>query len=152
MGHRSRKQRQRFACGHRGFGQYCHRCASQSARRRQRRSHGISVSPLSPSPVRQCRSTARQFWRQSFAADPVDLSHLPQKIVLKARLILARLAAGEGFWQVLGQRMSHDRSLIRIPVGYRYRLLCRLEDHQLWPLQVMSHETYNRVARNRMKL
>jgi hypothetical protein len=82
----------------------------------------------------------------------VDLSQLPQKIVLKARLILAKLATGAGFWQVLGQRMSHDRSLIRIPVGYRYRLLCRMEGNQLWPLRVMSHETYNRVARNHLKL
>ena len=26
MGHRRRKQKKNFKCGHRGFGQYCHLC------------------------------------------------------------------------------------------------------------------------------
>ena len=157
MGHRSRRHRQRFSCGHRGFGQYCHRCTSQEILRQKRRERRRSVqeSQIREAPRQaQCQQcpAARQHWQQSFATDPVDLSQLPRGIVLKARLILARLAAGAGFWQVLGKRMRFDRGLIRIPVGHRYRLLCRRSGDRLWPLRVMSHETYNRVVRNQLKL
>ena len=137
MSRRSRKHKKRFACGHRGFGQYCHCCAD---RRRLREAK------------QQQRSCQRQQWKATFAHDPIDLRRLPKAIVLKARQILAALSQGEGFWKFAGKRLSFDRSLIRIPVTYRYRLLCRLRGNDMTPLQVLSHEAYNRVARNRTRL
>ena len=46
-----------------------------------------------------------------------------------------------------GRRFNFDRTLLRIPVSYRYRLLCRWQSGQIIPLQVLSHESYNAVAR-----
>jgi hypothetical protein len=48
-----------------------------------------------------------------------------------------------------GKRLSFDRTLLRIPVTYRYRLLCRWYSNQVIPLQVLSHEAYNAIARNK---
>jgi hypothetical protein len=51
-----------------------------------------------------------------------------------------------------GVRMNFDRTLIRIPVGRRYRMLCREQDGQVVPLRVLSHEQYNAYASNRRQL
>ncbi|MDX2240082.1 MAG: hypothetical protein NW224_05295 [Leptolyngbyaceae cyanobacterium bins.302] len=68
---------------------------------------------------------AKQQWKQTFAADPIDLTHLPKPIVIKTRQILAALEQGVSPAQLQGKRFSFDRTLLRIPVTYRYRLLCR---------------------------
>ena len=143
---RSRKQLKQFNCGHQGLGQYCHRC--------------IRVAEPSQMPVMMdavvyrpkkaaSKNTAKQQWRQSFAHDPIDLTHLPKPIVIRARHILASLnqVVAPGLMQ--GKRFNFDRTLLRIPVSYRYRLLCRWQSRQIIPLQVLSHESYNAVARNK---
>ncbi|MDX2214578.1 MAG: hypothetical protein SFY66_14910 [Oculatellaceae cyanobacterium bins.114] len=61
---------------------------------------------------------------------------------------MADLQNGVSLYQLRGRRMSFDRNLIRIPVTYRYRLLCYQQMTQITPLKVMSHETYNSIARN----
>lgn len=136
MVRKRRKYRKRFACGHRGFGQVCHCCAER------RRGKQAQV---------QRRQRLREAWQAGFAEDPIPLSHLPRQVVQKARSILQRLEQGTGFWQLLGKRLSFDRTLVRLPVGYHYRLLCRMEGNDLTPLEVMSHESYNRIARNRSR-
>jgi hypothetical protein len=93
--------------------------------------------------------TAKQQWQASFAQDPIDLTHLPKPIVLKTRKILAALEQGMAPSQLQGKRLSFDRTLLRIPVTYRYRLLCRWYSNQVIPLQVLSHEAYNAIARNK---
>jgi hypothetical protein len=157
---RSRKHRQRFACGHRGFGQWCHCCATNDSRRVRAiaSTHG-SVCPFpairsrqsdaSHSPKRRVQAVTwdKQAWNQSFATDAIDLRRLPRAIVLKARGILAALAQGTGYWQLKGKRLRGDRTLVRIPVSYRYRLLCRMEGDRLMPLKVLSHEDYNPLVR-----
>ncbi len=95
---------------------------------------------------------AKQQWQQRFAADPIDLTHLPKPIVLKTRQILAALEQGVSPAQLQGRRFSFDRTLLRIPVGYRYRLLCRWYCDRIVPLQVLSHEAYNAVARNKKQI
>ena len=143
---RSRKRLKQFNCGHRGFGQYCHRC--------------IRVAEPSQVPVMTdavvyrpkkaaSKNTARQQWRQSFAHDPIDLTHLPKPIVIRARHILASLNQGVVPRSMQGKRFNFDRTLLRIPVSYRYRLLCRWQADRIVPLQVLSHESYNAVARNK---
>lgn len=95
--------------------------------------------------------TKRQ-WTQTFAADPIDLAHLPKPVVLKTREILAALEQGVPPSQLQGKRFSFDRTLLRIPVGYRYRLLCRWYCDRIVPLQVLTHEAYNAVARNKKQM
>ena len=151
---RSRKRLNQFNCGHRGFGQYCHRC--------------IRVAEPSQVPVMTdvvvyrpkkaaFKNTARQQWRQSFAHDPIDLTHLPKPIAIRVRHILAslnqgvapRLMQGKRFNFALLRRYRKGRTLLRIPVSCRYRLLCRWQSGQIIPLQVLSHESYNAVSRNK---
>lgn len=134
MGRRSRKYRKRFPCGHQGFGKFCHRCATAKAL--------LTVSLLE-------RQRTRQQWQESFLQDCVDLTHLPKAIVLKARQVLSALQGGISLSQLRGKRFSFDRRLIRIPVTYRYRLVCRQHDEGIVPLKVVSHETYNSIAHNR---
>jgi hypothetical protein len=91
-------------------------------------------------------------WQASFAHDPLDLTHLPKPIVLKTRRILAALDQGTAPSQLQGKRFNFDRTLLRIPVSYRYRLLCRWESDRIVPLQVLTHEAYNAIARNKSAL
>lgn len=133
MSRRSRKHRKHFKCGHRGYGQYCHRCADAKKLKTARRSE---------------KQLARQQWQQSFLSDSIDLTHLPKKIVLKARQVIDALQQGISLHELRARRLSFDRNLIRIPVNYRYRLLCQQENSSISPLKVMTHETYNPIARN----
>ena len=85
-------------------------------------------------------------------SDEVDLSHLPRKSVLKARQVLADLKAGESLHRLRGKRLSFDRTLMRFPVGYRYRLVCRQGANGVLPLGVMSHEDFNAVGGSRRRM
>jgi hypothetical protein len=134
MSRRSRQYRKRFKCGHRGFGEYCHCCAAAKARREL-----ISME----------RRQVRQVWQQQFEVDPIDLTKLPKAIVRKARQVLEVLKTGENLFRLGGKLFQFDRSLIRFPVTYRYRLLCRWGDAGITPLKVVSHEDYNAIARGK---
>lgn len=77
------------------------------------------------------------------STDPIDLTELPARVADRARTILAALAAGEAWSKFKGKRMRHDRKVISVPIGRRYRLLLRIEDGVLQPLSCTSHEQYN---------
>ena len=98
------------------------------------------------------QQTAKRQWQDLFADDPIDLTHLPKPIVIKTRQILTALNQGMAPSQLQGKRLSFDRTLLRIPVTYRYRLLCRWYANQIIPLQVLSHEAYNAIARNKKRV
>jgi hypothetical protein len=142
---RHRKRRSQFACGHRGFGRYCRRCirATEPAQ-----GPVISEVVITPPPKAAAKTLAKRQWQQSFGQDPIALNHLPKPIVIKARRILEALNQGVAPGQLQGKRFTFDRTLLRIPVSYRYRLLCRWQAGRIVPLQVLSHEAYNAIARN----
>jgi len=133
MSRRSRKHKKRFDCGHRGFGQYCHYCADRKKRRLAAKAE---------------KKAARQRWKALFEQDCIDLRALPKKAVKKARQILDSLDAGVHYWQLSGKRIPAVRNVIRIPIGYRYRLLCRDDGDQVTPLEVLTHEDYNPLLQN----
>ncbi|HHP7244721.1 MAG TPA: DUF7682 family zinc-binding protein [Elainellaceae cyanobacterium] len=137
---RCRRYRKRFACGHRGFGQYCHCCADRQRQQTQKQSQRQAQ--------RTARALQRQQWQATFAHDSIDLRKLPPKMVLKVRSLLTAIDQGATYWQLSGKRLIGRRNLIRIPVSYRYRLLCWDNGESLQPLQVMSHEAYNAIARH----
>jgi hypothetical protein len=78
----------------------------------------------------------------------LDLTRLPPVVAQKAQHILAALAAGQSLKTLKAKRFAFDRSLIRVPVTYRYRLLCRQVGSRIFPLKLLSHEAYNSIARN----
>jgi hypothetical protein len=83
-------------------------------------------------------------WEASFETDPIELHHLPTpKLVLRAREILEALAHGAPWHQFNGKRLNHDRNIISVPLGRRYRILFRTDEGSPQPVEVLSHEAYN---------
>jgi hypothetical protein len=125
-----------FSCGHSGKGQFCHACA---AAEKSRQGHQLE------------RDEARAQRRRAAEDDHVDLSivsHL-SAVQRQAREILRKVSAGEHPFSLNGKPLrSCCGQVISIPVGRSYRLL--FDAPTLKPLQLLSHETYNRVADRRL--
>ena len=114
-----------FPCGHKGKGQYCHRCEQVSRRRQQRRAE-------------------QQRWAQQFANDPINLRRLPQRsLINKARAIIAAIAAGQSHTAFKGKRLNHDRTVISVPVNRDYRLIYYDTGAGFELKDLMTHEEYN---------
>jgi len=142
MSDRSRKHKKRFACGHRGYGRYCHRCAERA----------MEKGYTSKQQRFRQRRHKREQWQALFAGDAIELSHLPKTIVKKARAVLSSLQQGTHYWQLSGKRLEMMRNVIRIPVTRRYRLLCQDDGDQVVPIKVISHEDYNPLTRSPKRL
>lgn len=115
-----------FACGHRGRGQYCHRCRQEEQQKEEAR--------------HQKRARAHHL-----ASAPVPLDHLPEKVALKALKIMRMIESGSPYTDFRGKRLRTMglRHIISIPVGWSYRLICRETEGRLRFVEVISHETYN---------
>lgn len=118
------KRKKLFPCGHRGFGQVCHRCVQKQAEYEHRKEQKNS-------------------WEATFDRDPIDLRALPKNVVLKAREIIDGLEQNRDYREFRGKRLRHDRLVISIPVTRNYRLICRDGGADLIPEAVISHEEYN---------
>lgn len=118
------RRKKTFPCGHRGYGQICHRCAQENK-------------------AREAKKLQKQEWESTFERDPIDLSHLPAHVVLKARSILAGLASQKNYREFGGKRLRHNRWVISIPVTRNYRMICHDNGSLLVPYAVLSHEDYN---------
>jgi hypothetical protein len=125
-----------FPCGHTGKGQFCHTCAA------------VEKSKHSQKLEREETRAAKQ---RAAEEDHVDLSivkHL-SAVQRQARQILRRVRAGEHPFSLNGKLLrSTAGQVISVPVGRSYRLL--FDAPTLEPLQLLSHETYNRVANQRL--
>lgn len=118
------KRKKVFPCGHRGYGQFCHRCEQEQK----------AIAN---------KQKQRQEWAQTFEEDAIDLRHLPKNVVLKAREILQAIATQGDYRQFHGKRLRHDRQVISVPVTRHYRLICRDHEGKISPEAVISHEDYN---------
>ncbi len=123
LGFMSRRKKL-FPCGHRGYGQTCHRCLQESL-------------------VLQQKQQQKKQWEQTFAQDPIDLTNLPTHVVLKARSIISALQEQKSYREFGGKRLRHNRLVVSIPVTRNYRMLCRDCGNFLVPKEVLSHEDYN---------
>lgn len=113
-----------FPCGHKGYGQNCHRCLQERFAREQKKQQ-------------------KQQWEDTFAQDPIELRHLPAHVVNRARTIIAALQTQRNYREFGGKRLRHDRFIVSIPVTRNYRMLCRDCGNFLVPEEVLSHEDYN---------
>ena len=120
------RRKKKFPCGHRGYGQLCHRCAQKQAEQEQKKQHKLE-------------------WEATFQQDPIDLRNLPKKVVVKSRLVIQQLQIQSDYRQFHGKRLRHDRSIVSIPITRNYRLICRDCGQFLAPEAVISHEDYNVV-------
>ncbi len=118
------RRKKKFSCGHRGYGQICHRCQQEQVDRTNKKQRKDS-------------------WEETFERDPIDLRTLPKNVVIKARNIIQDLETKKSYLDFRGKRLRHDRFAISIPVTRKYRLLCRDRGSFLVPEAVVSHEDYN---------
>lgn len=125
------RRKKTFPCGHKGYGQKCHRCAQDKAAQEQ------AVRSLAE------KRQQKMEWEASFDNDPIDLRALPDYVVIKARNIIDGLNERRNYREFGGKRLRHDRRIISIPVTRNYRMLCRDEGNIMIPEAVLSHEDYN---------
>ncbi len=118
------RRKKTFPCGHKGYGQICHRCIQEQN-------------------SWEAKQQEKQAWQSTFADDPIDLRDLPKNVVMKARQILNGLADHRDYREFHGKRLRHDRFIISIPVTRNYRLICRDRGDGVAPEMVISHEDYN---------
>ena len=118
------RRKKKFPCGHRGYGQVCHRCAQKQANLAEKRQQ-------------------KNEWESTFDQDPIDLRALPKNVVIKARTIIRGLQDQRSYRDFRGKRLRHDRLVISIPVTRNYRLLCRDRGTFVDPEEIVSHEDYN---------
>lgn len=126
------KRKRIFPCGHRGYGQACHRCTQQLLAQQ----HYVEV-------VIAEKQTKKQEREASFARDIIDLRGLPDHVVTKARAIIAALGENKNYRDFGGKRLRHNRLIVSIPVTRNYRMLCEDCGTFLIPQKVLSHEDYN---------
>jgi hypothetical protein len=118
------RRKKTFPCGHKGYGQTCHRCDQEQKALEEKRQQ-------------------KQEWESTFAEDPIDLKALPAHVVVKARAIIAGLQSHNNYREFGGKRLRHNRCIISIPVTRNYRMICRDHGSLLEPQAVLSHEDYN---------
>lgn len=141
-----------FPCGHSGKGRFCHRCQAaiheQEAAANAAATNGSSVNGNGkhhePRAGDEEAKADKEAWRETFEADPISLKHLPSRnLVIRARQILSEIDKGAPWHQFNGKRLQHDRNVVSIPLGRRYRILFRTDDGAPKPVEVLSHEAYN---------
>jgi hypothetical protein len=115
-----------FTCGHSGKGQYCHECARQAAEA-------------------QKVAESRRAHMERIASAPIPLHALPAEVAEKARRVIEDLSSGKPYMDFKGKRLTTmgQREVISVPIGRRYRLICRQQSGGLEFVEVISHEVYN---------
>lgn len=93
----------------------------------------------------QAALQARLDWHQRLASAPVPLDGLPKPIAEKAIQIMTALKNGKPYMEFRGKRLlaMGKRHVISVPIGQRYRLICRKKTEGLRYLEVITHEKYN---------
>lgn len=127
------RRKKTFPCNHRGYGQTCHRCASDV----------IHASLVQQQSALEEKRQQKQEWESTFAQDPINLKNLPTHVVVKARTIIAALQTHNNYREFGGKRLRHNRWIISIPVTRNYRMICHDRGSLLVPHAVLSHEDYN---------
>lgn len=139
-------RKQTFPCGHVGKGRSCSRCPSASPPAPSPKAapspNSPSVAKAEPEPLES--KADKEAWRETFESDPIPLTHLPSRgLVVRARLILSEINKGAPWHQFNGKRLNHDRNVVSVPLGRRYRIVFRTDDGPPKPIEVLSHEAYN---------
>lgn len=118
--------RQSFPCGHRGRGQYCHRCRQEQD-------------------TTQAREAVREDRRDLADLLGVAISEFPERILRRAAAMVRQvLADGLPALRALGAKkiLSAD-GVLSVPIGHRYRLLFAVEQDRARYLALLSHSDYN---------
>ena len=129
----ARKRKKTFPCGHKGYGQICHRCEEERKAREKQQE------------VKAQKRQEKQEWKKTFDDDQIDLTGLMPNLVIKARNIIDSLKDGQDYRNFGGKRLNYNRQVISIPLNRDYRMICHDVDGKPTPQSVVSHEEYNRT-------
>lgn len=129
-----------FDCGHRGCGQFCHRCANEQKAAQASQAGAAAklhprTDPVESERLRELKSAA--------ASAPIDLSaarSLPS-VLERALDLLAKLDAGTHPLALGGQKLTSRGGDFSVQVGLRHRIL--IDAQSLKPSRFLSHEAYN---------
>ena len=126
-----------FKCGHRGKGQYCHRC-QQSKTERERKLKKERA-------IQERKEKARE--QSQFLKDKgiiFDANGTPQNVIEKAWQIVKKISEGISPFHLKGKKLKQGKNLISIPIGRNYRLLCLETLSSYKPFHLLTHENYNK--------
>jgi hypothetical protein len=129
-----------FPCGHKGKGQYCHRCEQEQKELIQKQQEqAVQQQAL------LYQKEEAQRWKALFDQDTIDLRALASQklLVEKARDIIAAIEAGQSYTDFKGKRMRFDRDVISVPLGYDWRLIFYPINGRYVCQELLSHEDYN---------
>ena len=73
---------------------------------------------------------------------------LPLAYKNKALHIIHKLHKGKSYLQFKGKRIRRRHSVISIPIGRRFRLVCTDIGGKIIPQSIMSHEKYNHFLKH----
>jgi hypothetical protein len=115
-----------FSCGHTGKGQYCHRCVQEEERQKK-------------------EAQAKNDWNSMLSGSPVRLDHLPKEVAKKTLRVMVDLNEGKTYQDFKGKRMITMglREIVSVPIGRKYRLICKAGNGPPEYIEVITHEEYN---------
>ena len=117
-----------FPCGHKGLGQYCHRCHNKTQEieaKKQKREERLSKQK----------------------SLPVNVKGLPEHIVKKGLKKIAKIEGGAVHTAIGGKKLSNRSDIVTVPLGPTYRLILSKDGKAIEPEAILSHQKYNRVIR-----
>jgi hypothetical protein len=76
----------------------------------------------------------------------LDIQDVPLPVRSKTERVMLKLASGTNYIELGGKKLWEDRNKqsVSIPLGRKYRMICRLEDGRAVPVKVLTHSQYNR--------
>lgn len=77
----------------------------------------------------------------------VTTKKIPRNIIEKANEIYLKLLNGCNYRFFKGKKISKNKSYVSIKLGYHYRFLCKIIDHQILPVLVSNHDKYDRFLK-----
>jgi hypothetical protein len=73
---------------------------------------------------------------------------LPKSYQEKAKNVILSIKNGESYKLFNGKRFKVHTSLVGIPLGLHFRILCRFENEKLVPWKLLTHAEYDRYGQN----
>lgn len=124
--------RRQFSCGHRGKGKFCHRCAAENKQH--------AANETARKKLAETKQHLQQVMTESGLA---GIEKVPFKIAQQAIKVAEAIRSGAPIAKYKGKRLQVHRDTISIPIGHRWRLMCKDQNCQIEPIEIISHETYN---------
>lgn len=89
--------------------------------------------------------SAKKEMSDRLSKSPIPLDHVPTSVADRTLEVIVALSKGAAYQSFKGKRLvtMGQRDVVSIPIGRRYRLICRHTKGPLQFLEIISHETYN---------